>query len=59
MLNEETNQQAKKKKMYNTMNERLQRLVLRNNPQNKISYLPSIAMNLHILNIVKYFVFCN
>lgn len=34
-------------KMHNTKNERLKRQVLRTNPQNKISYFCSMAMNLH------------
>ena len=42
---ESTNQ--KKEKGINTMNDRLGRQILRYKPQNKISYLHSIAMNLH------------
>lgn len=49
-MNKEMNQQAKKKILYNAMNERLWRQLHRYNSQNKISYLHSMAMNLYILN---------
>lgn len=44
MLNKMINQQAK---YWNTLSERIQRRVLGHNPQTKISYLFSIAMNPH------------
>ena len=60
-LSEEISRRGKKKSI-NTMNKTLRRQVLGYNPQNKISYLCSIAMNLHASTIfyltIKSFSFC-
>lgn len=47
MPKEETNQQAKKSQKSITLNERLQRPVLRFNPQNKSSEFCSIAQRMY------------